>query len=136
MFHPNLKRFKVGEKITAARLNAIMDLVERTARIHVAPPLAMQDTAAGPTIMLGKLFSDIRWGNTGSGFVAATGTPPVLVTSTSVQLYDVIPGNPPSFVNGSTVNAWNPYLHSVASGKVALFGRTIDGTWWVITADC
>lgn len=136
MFHPNLKRFKVGEKITAARLNAIMDMVEWVAQIRVAPPLVMQETGAGPTILLGKQFSEVRWGNTGSGFSAASGTPPV-PTSQTVTLYDANPGSPPVLTaEFTTTTAWNPYLNTVASGKVALFGRTIDGTWWVITADC
>lgn len=137
MFHRKLERQQPGKPIAARTLNRIMDLLERIANLRVSPPLAMMDSTGGPLLYLAN-YVDFAWGNTGSGFTAATGTPPV-PTSQTITLYDVTPGSPPVFTNRSpTVTAWNPYKASggIAASKTAFFGKTLDGTWWVITADC
>lgn len=133
------KKFKQGDELTASLINDILEEIWRWRQMEAMPPLHISeaDSSAPPLVSLMQEYVNIAWGNTGSGFSAASGTPPV-PTSQDIYLYDVAPGNPPVLTaQASTTKVWCPYSGgSIASNKTALCGQTLDGTWWIITADC
>lgn len=141
MWKDDLPRtFPKGSELTNRLVDAIVRELWRWRKVQAAPPLIVDyaESDQPPIFSFINQYVEFAWGNTGSGFTAASGTPPV-PTSQTITLYDITPGSPPVFTNRSpTVTAWNPYSASggIAASKTAFFGKTLDGTWWVITADC
>lgn len=132
------RRFKQGDELTASLINNILEELWRWRHMEAMPPIHVSElhSDAPPLISFFQPFVNIAWGETGSGFTAASGTPPV-PTSQTITLYDVAPGSPPVLTaQSSTITAWNPYRNSVAASKLGSFAQTPDGTWWIITADC
>lgn len=134
------KRFKEGDELTASLINDILEELWRWRESDAVPPLHLSeaDSDYPPIWSISESFVNLAWGNTGSGFAAASGTPPV-PTYQTVTLYNVAPGSPPVLTSqSSTITAWSPYSSTggVPANKTALFGQTSDGIWWVITADC
>ena len=132
------KQFIEGDELTASLVNDILEEIWRWREAEAVPPLHVSETnsTAPPIFSFSGPIVDAAWGETGSGFTAAAGTPPV-PTSQTITLYDVTGGSTPVLSSqSSTITAWNPYRNAVAASKLGFFVKTPDGTWWIVTADC
>ncbi len=130
-----LVAFKKGELLTAAKLNEIMDRVNRQ-RIDTGQSsgLVVQETNKGTVLRVFESASSGKSvGLTGS-ITARSGVTP---GSGSVQLYryDSASGHlVDSSVNQNPV--YNFAASAIPSGKFCWIEQDGDGTWWVVSVEC
>lgn len=134
MFHRKLDRQDAGKPITARTLNRIMELLEKVANLRVSPPLALADTPAGPQIYL-NTAPIWAWGTTPSGGYSGGNISAPASNTNAMTLYP-IPGNTSATISVSVT--YSVYAGSIgtSSSKTALYNKSTDGKWYIITADC
>lgn len=129
--------FKKGDAVSAAKLNKIVEVIQRIAITAPSPGtsngLEMSQDAGGTTLRVAFPATGLLALSSGtitarSGSTAGTGTVTLQTTDSS--------GNITSTSINLDVLNWNSATGGIASGKYCWIGQDENRNWYVISAEC